>query len=508
MKRRTFCKAAVAAAVAAALPTGRTVAAEKAALKEILSDIRAVTSVGGETSIESAAVKELKDSLRGELLMPGNAGYGHSRAVWNGMIDKRPALIARCEGAADVANALTFARERNLLVAVRGGGHSISGKAVCEGGLMIDMSNMNSVRVDQAVRTARADGGCLESHIDREAAHLGLATTGGIVSHTGAAGLTLGGGFGRLCRHYGMACDNLVGADIVTVDGKFRHVSDEENPDLMWALRGGGGNFGVVTALEYRLHPMQPTVLAGDIKFAWKDARDALTFYAEHGSEMPDELNLNVILVSPSDIGPVVSFEAVWSGDLAKGEAALADLRKVAKPIVDTVAPAYYPKFQTRLDNSNHHGVRSYIKSSFVKDFTPAIVDDVIDAYRPSPIFAIFFMQSGGAVNRISPHATAFPHRSAHSNMMVWNQWSDMESPDERQERIAEVRTVWSRLEKYTQGYYVNLNEENDGRTHANYGANYKRLVKVKNQYDPGNLMRLNANIQPTDTGKLTSEPT
>ena len=496
MKRRAFCKAA-AAGVAAVLPAGRMLAAAEAALTEIQSDVRAVTSTGGETSIERAAVEELKESLRGVLLMPGNAGYDHSRAVWNGMIDRRPALIARCEGTADVADALTFARERDLLVSVRGGGHSISGKAVCEGGLMIDLSDMNSVRIDQAARTLRADGGCLEGHIDREAAHLRLATTGGIVSHTGAAGLTLGGGFGRLCRRYGMACDNLIGADIVTVDGSFRHVDDEQNPDLMWALRGGGVNFGVVTALEYRLHAMQPTVLGGDINFAWKDARDVLTFYAEHGPEMPDELNLNVLLISPPDIGPIVSFEAVWSGDPSKGDAALAPLRNVARPIVDTVAPAYYPKFQTRLDNSNHHGSRLYMKSSFVNEFTPELVDEVIDAYRPSPIFAVFFMQSGGAVNRVSPDATAFPHRSAHSNMMVWNQWSDIESLDERQARIAEVRSVWSRLQKYTHGYYVNLNEENERRTHANYGANYERLVKVKNEYDPDNLLRLNANIRP-----------
>jgi FAD/FMN-containing dehydrogenase len=498
MKRREFCRNALAAGVSAALPTGSALAATEAALKEVVSDTQAVTSSGGETSIERAAVREFKDSLRGELLMPGNAGYDNARAVWNAMINKHPALIARCEGAADVARCLDFARERDLLVAVRGGGHSISGKAVCQGGLMIDMSDMNTVRVDEAAGTARADGGCLEGHIDREAAFLGLATTGGIVSHTGAAGLTLGGGFGRLCRHFGMACDNLIGADIVTVDGKFHHVSDAENPDLMWALRGGGSNFGVVTALEYRLHPMNPTVLAGDINFAWKDAKDVLTFYGEHGSEMPAELNLNVTLMSPPVTGPIVSVEAVWSGDPAKGDAALAALRKIGKPISDTVAPVYYPKFQTRGDNSNRHGVRLYMKSSFVNDFSPALVEEVLDVYRPSPISAIFFMQSSGAVNRLASDSTAFPHRSAHSNMMCWNQWPEIESPQERAERIAAVREDWSRLVKYTQGYYVNLNEEGEKQTHANYGMNYERLVTVKNRYDPGNLMRLNANIRPT----------
>jgi FAD/FMN-containing dehydrogenase len=363
---------------------------------------------------------------------------------------------------------------------------------------MIDLSNMNSVRVDQAARTARADGGCLEGHIDHEAALLGLATTGGIVSHTGAGGLTLGGGFGRLCRKYGMACDNLIGADIVTVDGQFRHVSDEENPDLMWALRGGGSNFGIVTALEYRLHLQDPMVIAGDINFAGDDVRNALLFYAEHGNDMPDELNLNVIVVTVPDVGRVVSFEAVWSGDPGQADAALAPLRSIGKPIVDTVAAVPYARFQARLDNSNRHGARLYMKSSFVNDFKPKLVDEVLDVHRESPIYAIFFMQSGGAVNRRSSADTAFPHRSAHSNMMVWNQWHDMESGAERAARIAEVRDDWARLEKFTHGFYVNLNEEDAARTHTNYGANYERLVKVKNQYDPGNLMRLNANIKPT----------
>jgi len=493
MKRRDFCLSAVAAGVAASLPDRYLLAAGAT-----IPDMPAITSAGAETTLEGAAVKELAESLRGALLMSGDDGYDHARAVWNGMIDKQPALIARCEGAADVSHAMTFARERNLLVSVRGGGHSISGKSVCEGGLMIDMSDMNSVRIDQSGGTARADGGCLEGHIDREAALLGLATTGGIVSHTGAAGLTLGGGFGRICRKYGMACDNLISADIVTADGGLRHVSDEENADLMWALRGGGSNFGVVTTLEYRLHSQDPMVVAGDVIFAWKDARDALMFYAEHGADMPDELNLNVIVRTLPDVGPVVSFEAVWCGDPSTAAAALAPLRAIGKPVSDTIAAVPYAKFQTRGDNSNRHGIRMYMKSSFVNDFTPELVDQVIDVHRESPTYAVFFMQSGGAVNRRSPEDTAFPYRSAHSNMMVWHQWHDMESPEEREQRIAEVRSDWARLQKFTHGFYVNLNDEDTARTHANYGANYERLVKVKNRYDPTNLMHLNANIKPT----------
>jgi FAD/FMN-containing dehydrogenase len=493
MKRRDFCRSAVAASMMAALPAGYTIAGSRQT-----ADLSAITSRGAETTLEGTVVSELADSLRGALLMNGDEDYDHARAVWNGMIDRKPALIARCEGAADVSNAIAFARERDLLVAVRGGGHSISGKAVCEGGLMIDLSQMNSVRIDRNAKTARADGGCLEGHIDRETTRHGLATTGGIVSHTGAGGLTLGGGFGRLCRKFGMACDNLIAADIVTVDGEILHVSDDDNPDLMWALRGGGSNFGVVTSLEYRLHDQDPKVVAGDIKFAWKDARDALLFYAEHGADMPDELNLNVLVMTARDVGQIVSFEAVWSGDPSEADAALAPLKRVAKPIADTVALVPYAKFQTRGDNSNRHGARLYMKSSFVNEFTPELVDEVLDVHRQSEIYAIYFMQSGGKVNRRAPADTAFPHRSAHSNMMVWNQWFEMESMQERKDRIREVREDWARLVKYTHGYYVNLNDEDTISTHANYGDNYARLVKMKNRYDPGNLMHLNANIEPT----------
>jgi FAD/FMN-containing dehydrogenase len=498
MKRRDFCQATMAAGAITAFPAGGVLAALRQELTQVISDISAVDTSGSEIVLERAGIEELKGSLRGELLMPGNAGYDTARAVWNAMIDRHPALIARCEGAADVSAAITFARDRNLLLSVRGGGHSISGKSVCEGGLMIDMSEMNTVHVDPIGRTARADGGCLEGHIDHETAALGLATTGGIVSHTGAGGLTLGGGYGRLCRQFGMACDNLLSADIVTPDGRFHRVNREENSDLLWALKGGGGNFGVVTALEYRLYPMNPTVLAGDLIYPWKNAREVLNYYGEHGNEMPDELNLNVTIQTSAENVPIVVVEAVWSGDLDKGDAALAGLRKVSHPITDSIAPVSYVKFQQRGDNSNRHGIRGYMKSSLVNRFTPELTDEVIDVYRPGPTTAIFFMQAGGAVSRVDPAGTAFPHRSAHSNMMCWDYWFDEETQDQRQERIAHVRADWKRLEPYTHGFYVNLNDDSEKRTHANYGVNYPRLVEVKNRYDPTNLLRMNANIKPT----------
>jgi len=494
MKRREFCQTALTTAVAAALPGHYLLAGQNTSIS---GNVPAITVSGGETTLEAAAVNDFRNSLRGQLLLNGDDGYDHARAVWNAMINKHPALIARCEGPADVVNSVNFARDNNLRVAVRGGGHSISGKSVCQGGLMIDMSNMNSVRVDTKNSTARADGGCLEGHIDREAALFGMATTGGIVSHTGAAGLTLGGGYGRLCRKYAMACDNLLGVDIVTADGTFRQVNAHDNADLFWALKGGGGNFGVVTALEYQLHEQNPVVTAGDLVFAWKDARNVLSYYAEYGNRMPDEMNMNLTLLTTPDGERRIAIEAVWSGSPDDADKALAKLRGAGKPLADTVKPVRYTHFQTRNDNSNRHGIRQYMKSSMVNDFSADLVDQLIEMYRPDPKANFFFMQAGGAVARVGPTDTAFPHRSAHSNMMRWNKWFEPESGEQRAERIADVKADWAILEPYTHGFYVNLNDDNERKTHANYGPNYDRLVAAKNLYDPTNLFRLNANIKP-----------
>jgi FAD/FMN-containing dehydrogenase len=494
MRRRDFCRSALAAGTLAAIPSTRALAAAASAMT-VAGSVRAVTGAGAEVEIEAGAVQELRDSLRGPLLMPGNAAYDDARKVWNAMIDKHPALIVQCEGASDVARAVSFARERDLLVAVRGGGHSISGKSVCEGGMMIDMSQFNSVHVDPRAKTARVDGGCLEGHIDRESAPFGLVTTAGVVSHTGAAGLTLGGGFGRVCRHFGMACDNVRRVDIVTADGTLRRASVDEHPDLYWALKGGGGNFGVVIDFEFELHEMNPTVIAGDIVWPGDQARQVLEFYGEHGNSLPDELNLNIALVATPQGEKRVSVEAVWSGDAARAAEALAPLRKVGKPIADTVAPVPYAHFQTRHDNANRHGIYSYMKSSFVNELSSGLIDEVLALHRSDGVYWIYFMQAGGAVSRIGPQDTAFPHRSAHSNMMVI---SESHEQKDRTADIAAVRSAWARLEPHTVGFYVNLMEADDGRTRANYGVNYERLVKVKNRYDPGNLFRLNANIKPT----------
>jgi len=498
MKRREFCKSTLAVAAAGSIPGQHLMAAGLPYMSGVSASVSAITASGSETTLGVGTVKELQDSLRGDLLLNGDPGYDNARAVWNAMIDKHPALIARCEGAMDVVNSINFARDNSLLVSVRGGGHSISGKSVCEGGLMIDMSQMNSVRVDKNATTARADGGCLEGHIDREASLHGLVTTGGVVSHTGAAGLTLGGGYGRLCRKYAMACDNLVGADIVTADGVFRHVDANENADLLWALKGGGGNFGVVTALEYQLHAQDPMVIAGDLVFGWKDARNVLGFYAEYGNEMPDELNLNLTILTTLEGERRIAIEAVWCGDPKDADRVLAKLRSVGKPLVDSVKPVSYTAFQTRLDNSNRHGVRQYMKSSMVNDFSASLVDKIIDIYRPNPMSKFFFMQAGGAVSRVGPTETAFPYRSAHCNLMRWNAWFDVETQEQKAERFADVRADWAVVAPYTHGFYVNLNDDSEKKTHENYAQNYDRLVVAKNKYDPTNLLRLNANIKPT----------
>jgi FAD/FMN-containing dehydrogenase len=273
---------------------------------------------------------------------------------------------------------------------------------------------------------------------------------------------------------------------------------DEEDPDLMWALRGGGGNFGVVTALEYRLHPQNPMVTAGDLVFAWGDARSVLGYYAESGNALPDEMNMNLTLLTTPAGERRIVVEAVWSGDPGDADNVLKPLRNIGKPLADTVKAVPYARFQTRGDNSNRHGVRQYMKSSMVNDFSEALVNQIIDIYRPDPMSNFFFMQAGGAVSRIAPTATAFPHRSAHCNMMRWNKWFDPETPEQRAQRIADVKADWAILEPYTHGFYVNLNDDDEAKTHANYGPNYDRLVKMKNRYDPANLLRLNANIEPT----------
>jgi hypothetical protein len=492
MKRRTFLQSAAATVAAAALPFNRLRAATAP------GDLPARTLAGGETIIPRNAVLDFAASLRGAVLLNGDDGYDGARRVWNGMIDRRPAIIARCAGAADVMNAVNFARDNGLLLAVRGGGHSMSGQSVCDGGLMIDLAPMRTVRVDPVARRAVAGPGTLLGDLDREAGAFGLVTTAGTVSHTGAAGLTLGGGQGRLQRIHGLACDNLLSAEVITAAGQFVRASKRENRDLFWALRGGGGNFGVVTSFEYQLHPFSGTVLGGAVIYPAAQARDVCRFYAEFTQSIPDELHLVIAIVSPTGGPPMISLEACYAGDMAEGERVLAPLRGFGKPLADQIRPMPYLKIQTSADVANAPGRNYYAKSGFLSDINPKVIDALVDGFRGSPKRATvaIVQQFGGAMGRVREDATAYPHRDAAYEVMLLGAWKDAADNDEN---VAALRDHWKKLAPLTRGFYINTGTPEDAdKVRANYGRNYERLVRVKTRYDPGNLFRLNANIRPT----------
>jgi FAD/FMN-containing dehydrogenase len=448
--------------------------------------------------------------LRGALIRPAEADYDAARAVWNGMIDRRPALIVRCAGVTDVIAAVNFAREQGLLVAVRGGGPNVAGNAVCDGGLVIDLSRMRSVRVDPVRRTARAEGGATWGDLDHEAATHGLATTGGAVSTTGIAGLTLGGGVGWLARRFGLACDNLLAVDVVTADGRWLTASADEHADLFWGVRGGGGNFGIVTSFEYRLHPVG-MVLGGVVLHPRERARDLLRFYREFAAAAPEELAslfffqfVPPLAFLPLDLrgAPLVGVMFCYSGPPERGAAVVQPLRQFGAPVVEQVAAMPYPAMQRMLDAGSPPGVRNYWKAGFLTELgdgaVEAVVAHVTHAAQPGPLLEIF--QFDGAVNRVGPHETAFSHRDGTFDFTAIAKWTD---PAETQEQIAWVRALHQALEPFTTGgVYVNyLGDEGDERVRAAYGANYERLVALKNTYDPTNFFRLNQNVRPTVTG-------
>ncbi len=487
MKRRDFLRT-TAYASAAWLPLNRAWAADQPARN----------LAGLEITLARSDIADLAASLQGELLLPTHARYEQARRVWNGTIDKRPALIASCVGASDVMRAVNFAREHKLLTAVRAGGHSTSGKSTCEGGIMIDLSPMRGVRVDPATRTAYLEPGTLLGQLDRESAAFGLATTAGTVSNTGAAGLTLGGGFGRLGSRFGLACDNLKGADVITTSGKLVHASEQENKELLWGLRGGGGNFGVVTSLEYQLHDVNPIVLGGMFNWSFNDARAILDFYADYAPRKPDELCIDLFMRSAPNSRPGLSIVVCWSADHAAGERAIAPLRKLARTAQGNVGPTPYVRLQSMFDGGFPDGRKYYQKSGLVKALSPNAIETLIDVFqasRPYPL-TMQLQGMGGAAHRVKPNATAFAHREALWDMAFITNW---DNPAETDANIAGMRALWTRLEPLTSGFYVNSRYEDDVKAfRQNYGDNYPRLVKLKNQYDPINLFRLNANVIPS----------
>jgi FAD/FMN-containing dehydrogenase len=452
-----------------------------------------------------AALAALRAGLRGDVILPGDADYESARLVWNGMIDKRPGLIARCAGPADVLAAVRFAREHELLVAVRGGGHNVAGNATCDGGMVIDLSRMRAVRVDPTWQIAWAEGGATWGDLDREAEAHGLATTGGAVSTTGIAGLTLGGGVGWLARKHGLACDNLLAADVVTADGRLLTASAEEHADLFWGLRGGGGNFGVVTTFAYRLHPLG-TVLGGMVVHPVEQAHEVLRFFRAYAAGAPEELSaLFYFFVAPAAPflpphvhgRPVAALAVCYAGPPEQGAAVLRPLRTFGAPLADTIQPMPYSAMQRLVEQGSVPRQKNYWKAAFFRALDDAAVEALsarMEAVRaPGPFVEIF--QFNGAVNRVAPEATAFAHRHASFDLTIGAKWLD---PAETEAQIAWVRETYHAVEPSTTGaVYVNyLGDEGAERVRAAYGANYDRLVALKRAYDPTNFFRLNQNIR------------
>jgi FAD/FMN-containing dehydrogenase len=443
--------------------------------------------------------------LRGQLLLPRDNGYEGARKIWNGAFDRHPALIVRCTGAADVVQAVNFARSHQLLTAVRSGGHSISGQSACDGGLMIDLSPMKGIRIDPFHRTAEAQSGVLLGELDRETQAFGLATTLGTASDTGIAGLTLGGGMGRLARKFGLACDNLRSVDIVTADGKLLHASEQENSDLFWGIRGGGGNFGIVTTFDYRLHPLGPNVLAGNRVFPFGQARDVIAALLEFSAAAPDEMSVSTsVSRDPAGVppGPYVAVEVVYCGAISAGERLLAPLNKLGKPLFDDVSAKPYVVAQQGQSGASPPalppGLNVYVKSGFLRDSPATLIDEIVRRFESAPAWVseIGFGGLGGAIARVKPEATAYWNRLAKYDLILEGAWLER-SQDEQ--NLKTGRDLWGAFEPFTKGYYVNTEPSaEERRLRATYGDNYPRLVQLKNKYDPMNLFRLNANIKPT----------
>ena len=464
-------------------------------------DLQVATLTGSNAVVEEAAIEALKAKLRGPVLLPVNDDYDEARTVWNAMIDRRPSFIVRCAGVSDVIQSVNFAREHNLLLAVRAGGHSFAGNAICDGGIVIDLSQMQGVRVDPAKRTVRAEPGVLWIDFDRETQAFGLATTGGTNSDTGIAGLTLGGGHGWLGGMYGLTCDNLLSADVVTADGKFLKASATENQDLLWALRGGGGNFGVVTSFEYQLHSVGQ-VLAGTVTHPFEKAKEALTFYRDFSTGIPDELTTNCDVLTPPEGHLVVAISVCCSGPIDAGEEAVRPLKEFGQPLTDDIRPMSYIEVQKMLDPLTPSGRQNYEKAHFLESVKDEAIDTIISYFEKvtSPFSVVMLQQTGGEMRWGVGDKAAYSHRDAEYNCILFTAWTD---PGESEVHIKWTRDLSEALQPFaTGGVYVNdigrEVEEGADRMRAAYGAGYPRLVALKNKYDPENLFRHNQNIKPT----------
>ena len=445
-----------------------------------------------------SAVRQLAQAgLRGEVVLPGDRSYDPARALFNGMIDRRPLAVIRPVDASDVVRAVTFARRHDLPLTVRGGGHSVAGNAAHDGAFMIDLSRMKAIQVDPETRTARAEPGLTLAEFDRAAQAFGLATTLGVVSMTGIAGLTLGGGLGWLNGRYGLACDNLISADIVTADGRLLRASAQENADLFWAIRGGGGNFGVVTSFEYQLHPVD-LVLAGGLSYPVSTAPRILRFYDDFAKTAPDELSTAASLGLTPAGEPMVFIAVCYCGHLDEGERVLRPLRTFLPPVEDWIQPMPYPDLQSSRDEGYPAGRLHYWKSGWLRDLTDGAVATLMEflPQMPSTASGIGLQQMHGVASRVTPTDTAFAHRAEQYDFLILSQWSDANDSDRN---VEWTRALFEAMQPHLEEavYVNNLGDEGPARVQAAYGQNYRRLAALKRTYDPDNIFRANQNIEP-----------
>jgi hypothetical protein len=448
--------------------------------------------------ISSDSLEQFRRSHSGSIITPEDDRYEQARRVWNALIDKRPALIARPRSAADVCACVRFATSQRLPVAVRGGAHSIAGKGTCDDGLVIDFADMKKITVDAAARTAIAEPGARWQDFDRETQAHGLATTGGTVGDTGIAGLTLGGGFGWLEGRFGMTVDNLLAADVVLASGELIRTSEREHPDLFWGLRGGGGNFGVVTSFTYRLHAVGPTVIGGLVIHPFAHAQKVLTFYNDFMTSAPQELVAAAVLMTAPDGNKACGIAVCYPGDMTEGAQIVAPIKTFGTPVLDVIGPMPYLALQAMLEQAMPPNLLNYWKAEFLREVSSDVIAVAIEAFTrvPSPISSMLFFPIRGAASRIDPTATAFPHRSGY-HLGIYSLWKDT---TENVPNIGWVRDTWTRMKPHVSGgVYVNELGEDEGadRVAVAYGPNYDRLARIKAQYDPANVFCLNANILP-----------
>jgi len=500
MDRRAFIRSAAGAAALSALrPT--------AAFAEVTSDgqlpdgIDAVTGEGTGVRIPRSALADLRARVRGPILFASDPGYDEARRLINPAFDRRPALIVQPTGAADIRTAVQFAREHGgLLLAVKCGGHSQSGQSTCDRGLLVDLSRFRDVRIDPAAQRAWVTGGSLLGAVDHETATHELVTPLGTVSHTGVGGLVTGGGFGRLARKYGLSIDNLLSVQIVTADGELRYASTGENPDLFWGVRGGGGNFGIVTSFELQLHPMRREVIGGNWIYPISRSREILTRFGEFAPQASDELYVGFqMLQPPGNAAGEMGLEICYCGPESEYERAVEPLRRsLGPPAQDTVKRIAYTALQKSGDVSDPRALAIYLKSGFIPALGPDLAEAIVESFTPHParFTAVFFQSSGGAIARVSRDATAFPHRSVLGNLLTAVGWPAGQSGTPH---IEAIRALWSRLEPFTEGFYFNdLDPDHKAKDIlSNYQRNLERLTAVKTRYDPSNLFRLNANVKP-----------